>query len=131
MKIRILVVEDDAAQRFLIETMLRRAGHEPHCTQSADEALALLARDSRFDAILSDVRMPGMDSTEFLKLLNAHYPDIPVLMMTVHAGSSWADEALRYGAVTCLAKPFFGPQLAQALENYVPKHGCAISHPTP
>lgn len=119
--VRILVVEDDAAQRFLIETMLRRAGYEVRCASNADEALELLQADAQFAAILSDVRMPGMDSTQFLKLLHTHYPTIPVIIMTVHAGSRWADEALRYGAVTCLAKPFFGPQLINALESHLPK----------
>ena len=119
--IRILVVEDDAAQRFLVETMLRRAGYETESARSGDEALALLARDSQFAAILSDIRMPGMDSNEFLTLLSAHYPDIPVIIMTVHAGSRWADEALGHGAVACLAKPFFGPQLTDTLEAYLPR----------
>ena len=120
--IRILVVEDDAAQRFLVETMLRRAGYEARSAPSGDDALALLALDSQFAAILSDIRMPGMGSTEFLQALNARYPTIPVIIMTVHAGSFWADEALRYGAVACLAKPFFGPQLIKALENHISKH---------
>jgi CheY-like chemotaxis protein len=117
--IRILVVEDDGAQRILIDTLLRRAGYEAQCAASADDALDLLETDSQFAAILTDFRMPGMAITEFLSILNVHYPTIPVIVMTVHAGSLWVDEALRNGAVTCLAKPFFGPQLIQTLESSI------------
>jgi CheY-like chemotaxis protein len=113
---RILIVEDDAAQRFLIEMMLRRVHYDVACAANGDEALRILTVDSDFDAILSDLQMPGMDGGDFLGALAEHYPHLPVIVMTVHAGSEWADDALQHGAAACLPKPFFTPDLFNTLD---------------
>lgn len=119
---RILVVEDDSAQRFLIEMMLRRAQYESVSASCGDEALRVLAKDSDFVAILSDLQMPGMDGGDFLGALADRYPHVPVIVMTVHAGSDWAEDALQNGAAACLPKPFFSPDLIHTLEDVVYGH---------
>ncbi len=113
--VRILVIEDDPAQRVLVELMLGRIGYESRCASSGDEALVLLDGDSNFAAILSDVRMPGLDGSDLLQALQTRFPHIPIVAMTVHASANWVEEALRHGASACLAKPFFAPQLADTL----------------
>ena len=113
---RILIVDDDAAQRFLIDLILRRAGYESMGAQSAVHALDLLRTDSAFDLIMTDIRMPVMDGVNFLKEIRVRYSHIPVIVMTVHGESNWLNEAKEIGAVACLTKPFIAPQVTETLQ---------------
>ncbi len=108
---RVLVVDDDDAQRFLIDVILQRAGHACVSAGSATEALKILMRDNAFDVIMTDVRMPEMDGVRFVKELNQHHPSIPVIMMSVHGSTDWISQAKEHGAVSFLAKPFIAPQV--------------------
>lgn len=105
---RILIVDDDATQRFLIEVMLQRAGFTTVAAENAPRALDLLRQDTDFDLILSDIRMPGMDGVAFIARARQLYPDIPVIVMTVHSNSEWVEQALSLGAAGSLGKPFVG-----------------------
>jgi CheY-like chemotaxis protein len=81
---RILVVDDDAGQRSLLETFLRAQGFR---TQSADSGTAALARmeEGDFGLIISDVRMPGMSGIETLRRVRERHPGLPVLLVTAFA----------------------------------------------
>ena len=101
---RILVVDDDAGQRSLLETFLRAQGFR---TQSADSGTAALARmeEGDFGLIISDVRMPGMSGIETLRRVRERHPGLPVLLVTAFADIRSAVAAMRDGAVNYLAKP--------------------------
>src|SRR5690606_23922484 len=109
--------EDDAAQSLLIGMMLAREDITYTETHSAMEALSTLARDSNYDLILTDIRMPGMDGLDLVKVLNHLYPHIPMLTMTVHDGCGLAAQAVASGAAACLIKPFAGADLIRAIDN--------------
>ncbi|GAB0115415.1 sigma-54-dependent transcriptional regulator [Acidisoma sp. C75] len=100
----ILIVDDDAALRASIAEALADAGHRPIPAADGAEALALLRRH-KIDAVLLDLRMPGMDGLEVLgRIVQA--PDAPpVAILTAVATASNTIEAMRLGAADHLTKP--------------------------
>ena len=112
---RVLVVDDDAAMRDMVVSMLQESGIHARSAASADEAVEV-ARKGRFDVILSDVRMPGKDAFDLLRELEKHQPDTPVILMTAFGDSDDLSRALRAGAFDYLMKPFSRQALLAALE---------------
>ncbi len=104
MSARILVVDDDAGQRSLLETFLRAKGYRTTAAASGEAALQLLATET-FSMIISDVRMPGMSGIETLRRVREKHPALPVLLVTAFADIRSAVAAMRDGAVNYLAKP--------------------------
>jgi two-component system response regulator AtoC len=102
---RILIVDDDPALGVVLEALLRQAGYIPRVVQSAEAALVAIERHA-VDVILSDVKMPGMDGLDLLKLLGERRPDLPVVLLTAHGTVPLAVEAMKRGAADFLLKPF-------------------------
>jgi DNA-binding NtrC family response regulator len=101
---RILIVDDDAGQRSLLETFLRAQGYRTQSAASGEAALQLLA-EGAFAMMISDVRMPGMSGLETLRRVRQTHPALPVLLVTAFADIRSAVTAMRDGAVNYLAKP--------------------------
>ena len=101
---RILIVDDDAAQRSLIESFLRGQGFETQTAASGEAALTIL-RGGGFDMMISDVRMPGMSGLETLRRARQNNATLPVLLVTAYADIRDAVDAMRDGAVNYLTKP--------------------------
>lgn len=127
----VLVVDDDRNIRRMIAATLEGAGHHVAEAESAEAALARPA-DS-FEAVISDVRMAGMDGFRLLAELKRRDASVPVIMMTAFGTIPDAVQAMRLGAHDYLTKPFTGEQLrrvvARALEmqnlrreNYALRH---------
>ena len=94
---RVLIVEDDPDMRELVSDELARRGFEPHTSASAEEALARI--DERdWEAVLTDMRMPGLEGCELIRRLADMRADIPVVMITAFGTMETAIEALRAGA---------------------------------
>ncbi|HON23625.1 MAG TPA: sigma-54 dependent transcriptional regulator [Syntrophales bacterium] len=104
MKVHILVIDDDEVACEFLQEALRREGYEVHYFTSAKAALA---EDlSRYDLLLSDIRMPGMDGLEFLKRVHEQWPELPVILMTAYGSLETTMNALRLGAWDYISKPF-------------------------
>ena len=101
---RILIVDDDRAQRSLLETFLQAQGYPTQSAASGEAALQLLSEE-KFAMMISDVRMPGMSGLETLRRVRQNLPDLPVLLVTAFADIRSAVTAMRDGAVNYLAKP--------------------------
>jgi DNA-binding NtrC family response regulator len=101
---RILIVDDDHAQRSLLETFLRSQDYPTQSAASGEAALQLLA-EGKYAMMISDVRMPGMSGLETLRRVRQQHPDLPVLLVTAFADIRSAVIAMRDGAVNYLAKP--------------------------
>ena len=101
----IWVIDDDPSIRWVLEKALKQAGMYVSSFETADAALDSL-NDSKPDTIITDIRMPGMDGLEFLKLLSEQHPDIPVIIMTAHSDLDSAVSAYQGGAFEYLPKPF-------------------------
>ncbi len=109
----VLIVDDEAAVCWALERALTRERYRVSVAASAEDALRLAARD-RPDAVLLDVRLPGMDGLTALGRLRELTGDAPVIVVTAFGNLSTAVRAVEGGAFDYLAKPF---DLGQALET--------------
>src|SRR3972149_12218164 len=97
-KARVLVVDDDAAIRDSLRMTLEYAGYEFVGAATGQESLAQAEREMP-DVVLLDIKMPGMDGMEVLSRLRAMSEGTPVVMISGHATTSTAVEAIKRGAV--------------------------------
>ncbi len=101
----ILIVEDDIAVGRVLVALLEQNAFEAHHVPSAEDALRLL-ETRPFDAVISDIRMPGMDGMQLLAELGRRIPGLPVILLTAHGSVPMAVEAMKAGAVDFMLKPF-------------------------
>jgi diguanylate cyclase (GGDEF)-like protein/PAS domain S-box-containing protein len=103
---RILLVDDEEANRDMLSRRLRRSGFEVEVAADGESALAQV-RDGDIDLVLLDSMMPGLSGVDVLRLLRAvHSPDqLPVIMVTALTDSSKVVEALNLGANDYVTKP--------------------------
>jgi two-component system, sensor histidine kinase and response regulator len=124
--LRVLIVDDDHA---LLEALpealrLRLSGV---IVETADSAAAALSRigEREFDAIVTDIKMPGMDGLELLDEIRTRRPDIPTLIITGHGDNELVVHALRGGAHDFIQKPidrdYFVAALYRAIREHVQK----------
>src|SRR5207249_2663701 len=118
---RVLIVDDDPAllQALPQALRLRMAGLTVDTADSAAVALdRIAARD--YDAIVTDIKMPGMDGLELLAEIRTHRPDTPTLVITGHGEHDLVVHALRAGAYDFIQKPidrdYFVASLRRAIE---------------
>ncbi|MBM3779432.1 MAG: sigma-54-dependent Fis family transcriptional regulator [Acidimicrobiia bacterium] len=104
MKSRVLVIDDEAAIRDSLRTILEYEGYEFVGASSGPEGLSLAGAD-RPDAVLLDIKMPGMDGLEVLRRILALDATLPVVMISGHGTTSTAVESIKLGAVDFLEKP--------------------------
>ncbi|KAB0683620.1 sigma-54-dependent Fis family transcriptional regulator [Aeromonas caviae] len=116
---RILVVEDDNGLREALVDTLLLGGYECREVDSGERALLALSRQ-RFDMVISDIQMGGMDGLTLLANIRQQYPQVPVLLMTAYANIDGAVRAMREGAIDYLAKPFSPEVLLNQVSRYVP-----------
>ena len=117
-KPRVLIIDDDAGMRGLLESDLRLRHFEPVCVASAQEAFdAIGHRD--FEAVLTDLKMPGIDGIQLCSRLAANRPDIPVVVMTAFGSMEAAIAAIRAGAYDFVTKPIELELLAMILSRAV------------
>tara|TARA_A100001037_G_scaffold131137_2_gene118904 strand:+ start:46439 stop:47845 length:1407 start_codon:yes stop_codon:yes gene_type:complete len=102
---RVWVVDDDRSIRWVLERAITQADIPMAAFASADHALHHLASE-RPVAVMTDVRMPGMDGLEFVKHIHEQHPDVPVIVMTAHSDLDSAVNAYSSGAFEYLPKPF-------------------------
>jgi two-component system response regulator AtoC len=102
---RILVVDDEAKMRRVLEIMLNSMGHEVISASNGIEALDIIKKTS-IDLILSDLRMPGISGTDLLKDLQAQENDTPVIIMTAYGTIESAVQAMKLGARDYILRPF-------------------------
>jgi CheY-like chemotaxis protein len=115
----ILVVDDDAPMREMVVLMLREQGVEAIGAESADAAMEVL-RVHSFDAVLTDVQMPGKTGLELLRETRALEPRTPVIVMTSFGSAEAFDRFRQEGALGCLSKPFSREELQAALAQAGP-----------
>lgn len=102
--IRVLLVDDDESIRKSYSKLLVHAGCEVVTAVDGVAAIEIL-KEAEFDVILTDIRMPGISGTEFLKAVRAVDLDIPVILMTGSPDVASSVEAVEYGAFRYLIKP--------------------------
>jgi len=115
---RILVIDDEPQVLQQVQDFLFRKGHRAVTARSGDEALRALL-DGEFDAVLTDVRMPGMDGVTVMHEIKKLRPKLPVVMMSGHSDVN-ADEMIAEGAAAWINKPFSDlGKLIQTLQSVI------------
>jgi two-component system, LuxR family, response regulator FixJ len=100
------VVDDDASLRRSLRFLLESVDWRVQLHASAEEFLAVVAPSDHPTCVLLDVRMPSMSGLELQQLLRARGIAIPIVFMTGHADVSMAVQAMKFGAVDFIEKPF-------------------------
>lgn len=113
---RVLIVDDEADIRELLDMTLARMGLECDSAASVAEATQLL-RQNTYQLCLADMRMPDGDGLELVREIEAHYPTLPVAVITAHGSTENAVAALKAGAFDYLAKPVSLAQLRTLVKS--------------
>ena len=123
----VLVVDDSAAIRKILQRVLRQTGmaiRTIHEAGDGQEALEVMNAHP-VDLVLTDINMPRMDGLQFLASVkaSAHWRHVPVVMITTEGGETKVGEAVKLGAAGYVRKPFTADQikekLAAIMENAV------------
>jgi DNA-binding NtrC family response regulator len=127
-KTRVLIVEDDGEIRAALHDALDDLGYDVLEEPDAERALITLGR-SDFDAVLVDVRMPGMGGIALCRHLASDGPHLPVVVMTAFGDVDTAVEALRAGACDFITKPISIQEVARVIERSIAEHpeGLAVA----
>ncbi len=102
---RILVAEDEEIMRITVLDHLRNQGWQVDEATNGTEALALVKKN-RYDLVISDIRMPGIDGEQLLAEVKLLAPRTEVILMTAHGNTDAAVHCLRKGAADYILKPF-------------------------
>ncbi|MFN0122322.1 MAG: sigma-54-dependent transcriptional regulator [Blastocatellia bacterium] len=126
MNARLLIAEDNADLRDLLQDDLEDAGYETLVAVDGRAALAIIEREhERIDMLITDVQMPGLTGAGLLAAMRAKRPEAPVIVITAFGSVEQAVEMVRAGAFHYLTKPFDSDELLQtvtkALEQSAPQ----------
>ncbi len=102
---KILVVDDEAKMRRLLEILLKQMGHEVYQADNGIKALKILNEQS-VDLIITDLKMPQLDGLGLIRKLHEQNSDIPVIVITAYGTVETAVEAMKYGACDYIVRPF-------------------------
>jgi response regulator RpfG family c-di-GMP phosphodiesterase len=115
-RVHVLCVDDEPIVLSLMARLLERMGVDVTTATGPFEALDVFEAE-RFDLIVTDIRMPGMDGHAFLAEIRARDPEVPVVVATGHASLENAIRALRDGASGMLMKPFTAAEFQAEVRN--------------
>jgi two-component system, sensor histidine kinase and response regulator len=123
--LRVLLAEDNAVNRALVITLLKKRGHSVVIAENGREAIEAHLRE-RFDVVLMDVQMPEVDGFEATAAIRRHEAVsglyVPIVALTAHAMSDDRERCLASGMDFYLTKPLVPAALYETLEAAVPKH---------
>jgi DNA-binding NtrC family response regulator len=111
---RILVVDDEDGVRSFLAESIRRDGYEVEEAKDGSVAL-VLARDSPFDVVLTDLNMPKVDGMSVVRTLRTEQPNVEVIVLTAFGEVATAVEAMKLGVFDYLQKPISSPAAVRAL----------------
>lgn len=117
----IIVVEDELTMRIGIQHTLAAAGYSVETFEDADSALQVM-QSTRFDLLITDLRLPGRSGLDVLGTVREHYPDTGMILITAFPEIELAVKAMRLGAFDFLCKPFSNEGLLIAVERYFNYH---------
>lgn len=114
--LKILIVDDQPGVRYLLDIVIREAGHRVSTAKNGLEAVEI-AKSNHPDLIFMDVRMPLMGGLEALGEIKAMIPDTEVIIMTAYGSEETVSRAMEGGALCCIAKPFDVEKIKELLDG--------------
>ena len=114
--LRVLVVDDEPNVCNVLRDACSRFGYSVATCNDGNQAIAE-ARRQAFDVVFLDIRMPGMNGPQVLKLLRRLLPQATFVMITAYAESELVDESLESGAFLCLSKPLSISEIKDLLQG--------------
>jgi DNA-binding NtrC family response regulator len=123
----ILLVDDDIAVLASLSKLLNHFGYVVAGASNSQAAMDYVAgARNRFDVIITDLAMPGINGMEFLTLAKKAYPDVPVIIITGQTDQTMIDKALGLGAFAYHTKPLNFQEFANTIENAIHSSAKAV-----
>jgi CheY-like chemotaxis protein len=114
----ILLVDDDIVVLAALSKLLGHFGYVVAGASNSKAAMDYVTSGrSRFDLVITDLAMPGINGAEFVAAVKKTFPDIPVIVITGYSERCTTEEAQRFGAFAYLAKPLHTPLLISTIEQ--------------
>ena len=126
---KVLFVEDDTMNRLVVRDMLKVAGLDMSEAESAEIGLSLIDRND-FDLILMDLRRPGMDGLEAIRLIRARHDskaNLPIIVVTADMSNNLREECLGIGADDFIQKPVAMDDMFASIGTVLAKHGSSAA----
>ncbi len=101
----VLLIDDEQSLLDLLLVVFKREGYGVKTALSAAAAYEILDK-ADIDLVVTDIKMPGTDGMDVLRWMREKHPDVPVIMITAYGSISQAVEALKFGALDYVVKPF-------------------------
>ncbi|MEM7434550.1 MAG: sigma-54 dependent transcriptional regulator [Myxococcota bacterium] len=130
MAARILVCDDEAGLREMLQILLRREGYEVDSVDGVHAARDQLGSADPYDAVITDLAMPDGSGMEVLDAVRARATDTQIVMITAYATTEQAVEAMRKGAYDYVQKPFKNHELLATLEKALEKRAIVAENET-
>ncbi|MCP4220590.1 MAG: sigma-54-dependent Fis family transcriptional regulator [bacterium] len=127
-QVKILIIDDDPSIRNMLSIVLKRNGYDITMADNGRSALESLKRDTLFDLVISDIKMPDISGIELLKKIKSITPRIPVIMITAFASANDAVEAMKLGAEDYVTKPFNLDELKIIIQRALYKKNMEIEN---
>jgi len=118
---KVWIVDDDRSIRWVLEKALMQEGFQATAFEDAQQLLNRLGRE-RPHAIITDIRMPGIDGLTLLAKIRVENPDVPVIVMTAHSDLDSAVSSYQGGAFEYLPKPFDVDEAISLVKRAVAHH---------
>ncbi len=116
----LLIVDDDTLIRDMLHDLLS-ASHECHTADRAEQALAYLEIET-YDAVLTDLSMPGLSGRELLNYVQERHPATPVIVISGMPEGGYGQEVIDMGAFAFFHKPFKLEEIEEAVERAIAQH---------
>ncbi|MDD4169006.1 MAG: response regulator [Desulfotomaculaceae bacterium] len=113
----ILIVDDQAGVRHLLEIIIKELGHKAHTASNGLEAVSLTC-SIHPDLVFMDIRMPLMGGLEALNRIKTFAPGTNVVIMTAFGSEETIAQAMQEGALGCIVKPFDIDQIKQFMTKF-------------
>ena len=123
---KILIIDDDARDRGLLDAVLEERGYEVMLADNGGTGL-MLCHQGTPDAVVLDLNMPGIDGRALLRQLRILHPTLPVVVFSGLSTDEIELEMLNQGATACIQKAFSLDQLGLALQEVLPSPSQADS----
>ena len=117
---KILILDDEKNIRITIRRCLETINADIDDAISGEEALSKL-KTNKYDLLLLDLKLPGIDGMEILRIARKQYPEMEIIIITAHGSVQNAVEAMKEGAFDFLEKPFTPSEIRQAVQKAIQK----------